>query len=512
MSQLGSLMPPAPATPQPESDWQIIKVAMLADPQMRERLLQAALRWPSESAAERTRSAAPELLDAYTPGAHEQAGLLAGLPVAVAPPNRAPVTYEQVRDFITPSYLKESSEEEWRETHRDFERAEREGVPRKVRPFPGLSPEAKGVLLALDIGTMLPAGWLKAAAAVPFAAARRVAPKAVAFGTYEATPGIGIGHLPKVAEGTEAERRAFAMDPRSKWEDWRGRDLIYRLFGMRPLPTRPATGMYQAPGGPLEINPGAAARPQIGLAGQRGQWTVDPTSRANMNAAEAVRAYIAAQDAGAWSIPFFRNKLPNSRSLFIPNKGPMTPEQMLRLKELGGQHGLPNIVDYGGGVVMTNFGGRLPEARTLATSLKGGLREKIGEIVPGSVPRRVQLDAGYIPYTEAWRAGEGSGAVTRELQRHLQEAAAALAKLDASPELRAAALAHLERDTEIAARTNQPVRADLQRAREIIAKEGFSGLWTALERGVAIPAVVLAPLMALGAREPGESGQSDDYM
>jgi hypothetical protein len=41
------------------------------------------------------------------------------------------------------------------------------------------------------------------------------------------------------------------------------------------------------------------------------------------------------------------------------------------------------------------------------------------------------------------------------------------------------------------------VREDLQRAREIIVKDGFSGLFRALQRGAALPAAVglLAPLM-----------------
>ena len=47
-----------------------------------------------------------------------------------------------------------------------------------------------------------------------------------------------------------------------------------------------------------------------------------------------------------------------------------------------------------------------------------------------------------------------------------------------------------------AAKTNQPVREDIQRAREINSREGFSGLFRALERGVALPAVAaLVPVV-----------------
>ena len=45
--------------------------------------------------------------------------------------------------------------------------------------------------------------------------------------------------------------------------------------------------------------------------------------------------------------------------------------------------------------------------------------------------------------------------------------------------------------------TGQPIRADLQRARQIIAESGFSGLFAALKSGVALPAVAFAPLLEL---------------
>ena len=44
-----------------------------------------------------------------------------------------------------------------------------------------------------------------------------------------------------------------------------------------------------------------------------------------------------------------------------------------------------------------------------------------------------------------------------------------LAKLDADPAIQQAVLALMERDAELAAKTGQPIRADPQRARPIIA-------------------------------------------
>ena len=59
-----------------------------------------------------------------------------------------------------------------------------------------------------------------------------------------------------------------------------------------------------------------------------------------------------------------------------------------------------------------------------------------------------------------------------------------LAKLDADPAIRQAVLALMERDAELAAKTGQPIRADPQRARPIIATGSCRGLFEALKKGV----------------------------
>jgi hypothetical protein len=46
-------------------------------------------------------------------------------------------------------------------------------------------------------------------------------------------------------------------------------------------------------------------------------------------------------------------------------------------------------------------------------------------------------------------------------------------------------------------RPSHPIRTDVQRARFIIANQGFNGLFAALKRGVALPALTFAPLVEL---------------
>jgi hypothetical protein len=51
--------------------------------------------------------------------------------------------------------------------------------------------------------------------------------------------------------------------------------------------------------------------------------------------------------------------------------------------------------------------------------------------------------------------------------------------------------------------SSMPIRADLQRARQIIAESGFSGLFEALKRGVALPAAAFVPLIELFQQQKG---------
>jgi hypothetical protein len=63
--------------------------------------------------------------------------------------------------------------------------------------------------------------------------------------------------------------------------------------------------------------------------------------------------------------------------------------------------------------------------------------------------------------------------------------------------MRQAVLAHMERDATTAAQTGQPIRADVQLARQIFSESGFAGLFEALKKGAAVPAVAFVPLLEL---------------
>jgi hypothetical protein len=320
----------------------------------------------------------------------------------------------------------------------------------------------------------------------------------VAYGTYEGQPGVGTGHLEPRAGAPAAERTAYARDPASLWSGESGKDIIYDGLGVPTLPTLRATGMYQSRGGSVEINPAAAARPLVPLAGEPGAQYVAPTSRALLNAVEATRAYLGAQNAGAWSTPI-PNRMGASGSLFWPHDRAMTPEQLQAAKAVGAKHGLPDPIDYGEGGVLTKFSAP-PSPRRLADALKNyGLKRELYDILPGAEPRRVQIDSGYIGFEDAWRQPMGTGAATRELRKILEDPSipGAIKKLDANPTVRQAAMVQFEQDAELALRTGQAVREDVQLARQIVGTEGFSGLFRALDRGVALPAAIVAPILTM---------------
>jgi hypothetical protein len=111
-------------------------------------------------------------------------------------------------------------------------------------------------------------------------------------------------------------------------------------------------------------------------------------------------------------------------------------------------------------------------------------------------PQRAEVASTATFHGPEFAKGYGSGAATRQLREVLQAGPNYIQKLDASPEVRQQVLGQLQRDAEYAARTNSPLRQDLQNARQIISTEGFAGLFKALDAGkIALPA--LAGLMTM---------------
>jgi hypothetical protein len=351
-------------------------------------------------------------------------------------------------------------------------------------------------------------------------------PKYTAFGTHEAIPGANTGHLEGLESAGFAERASYSNDPRSQWADEHGRDVMYDALGFYQRPINNTTGFYRNAAGVVETNPGRASRPLVGFKSDKEGKLVDDASREGMSAVEATRAYVDGQEMGAWHKMLPGQQVGVSRSASIPHAGPLTTQEMADLSEAVTPYGF-NISDTGDGVSLMNGldtgGSRGPVdgnalKKLLAEApdrgmtagkkkIQGPQRASLGAKIEGALPRAkgpidvARLDADAY-FTGLERENAGSGKATAQLLDLLEANPTILDKFDASASVRQRVLDRMTRDSDVAARTGMPLRADLQRAREIIATSGFKGLRQALQAGVVLPAVGLMVMRSAEQSEP----------
>ena len=327
------------------------------------------------------------------------------------------------------------------------------------------------------------------------AKARTVPAKA----TSERVPYVGSGHLTKVVKGSDRTKRRYSADPRASWTGEGDKDIIYEALGVKQEPTVPATGFYKPPEAPLETNPATVGAPLV----RELEGDIVPEDRAMLDAAEALRAYVDAQGAGAWHAT-----LPNAAdtemgAVFVPREGPARAEDLVSVQDLAGRYGLTDVVDTGRGVTVTNFYPGTPPGEEMASSLQTGFAGELARMLGGS-PMRVKTPSGYLPTLED--AGEaGSGIATGRLFEALQGLPPeTLAKLDESEALRQRYLSGMELDDEMARAGYGTAREDIQRARRILGEQGIRGLLDQYKGGAALPSI--AALMAAY----GLSGSGED--
>lgn len=308
--------------------------------------------------------------------------------------------------------------------------------------------------------------------------------KYTAFGTSERVPYVGSEHLSGIVGSDDATRAMYSADPRASWSP-EGRDIIIDALGGYQRSPLEATGFYTPPGGKLEINPATITRALVGVS----EGAVDPASRGMMDVAEALRGYIDAQGASAWHKPIANAKPGEMGSVFIPAEGPVSGEDLLRLRELGEPYGLTDVVDTGQGVTLTSFYPGPPSGAETGKALKGDLGVALRDVM-GSPGQRVKIDSGYQPLFELEESGPGTGVVTRALEELISRyPEVVLDKLNTEA-IRRRAMSGRALDEEIAQRGYGEARPDIQRARELIGAGGLRELFAALKRGEALPAAI----------------------
>lgn len=326
--------------------------------------------------------------------------------------------------------------------------------------------------------------------------------KYTANATYEQVPYSTSGHLEGIGAGDEAIRREYSQQPSLSWTGNSDRDMLYDALGAYQSPTIGATGVYTPPGGSLETNVAFNAQPLVGLT----EGGVDPASRGMLDFAETLRGYLGAQGASAWHKTLTNVPAGQQGSVLIPAEGPVPAETLVELGNLGGKYGVPDFVDTGKGVTMTNFDPEVgpPSGAATGRNLKGDFGGGIQDIM-SSDPLRVKVDSSYIPLLEAGSdAGQGvagSGYATDKLLSMAARYPIAAKKLE-SGNIQARAVRQADLDEDYAARGFGATREDIQTARRIFSERGFEGLREARRQGVALPGI--AALLSLYGLEGGE--------
>jgi hypothetical protein len=363
-------------------------------------------------------------------------------------------------------------------------------------------------------------------------------PKYAAAGTYEAIPGAGTGHLEGIVGAPAELRAAYSSDPRSSWtllseqeRAWRdllpehlrvadNRDVLYDAAGMYPVRSKNATGFFRpSPGAPLETNPAFVARPLVDLTNSPAGSVMTEGSQRTMDAVEALRSYLDAQNAGAWHKTLPAGRTREATSMRVPMNRQLSEGEVRSLADLVEPRGF-GVVDTGDGVTLLNFGEGPSSGADLAKLIKGsketpGLGSQIEDVLPDATGPldRVRVNSGYVMQDEGFNPllraeNAGTGRATAALERYLTDPAvpALLDKLDADPRLRQAALDRFTRDADYAQQLGTATREDIQRARQIIAERGLKGLFEAARQGAVLPVLAIGILGGAAATAPQNEG------
>jgi len=296
------------------------------------------------------------------------------------------------------------------------------------------------------------------------------------YGTHERTPGLKPDHLPAVAAGDERVRVAYAAGPGSWWQRADGRDQLHASQPGRVDVTEPTIGVYEE-----QFNPGQAAKTRVHTSGPKGRRVVDKPSKRKMMGTEGFRAYIDAQDAGAWTAIIRGQTIRhnNAYKVTLP-EGMRTPEGLRAVREAAR---MPHIIHLGGpDVIVTDFGSKAGLSARESRVVDERVRALTGS---GAVPVRREGDI--VSYEKQWLKGEGSEAATRKMLHVLDDDQ--IQAFD-TPEIRQVALNRFEQDASESLRLGTPLRQDIQMARWIFGHSGFKGLRDALGKGI-LPAAAV---------------------
>jgi hypothetical protein len=320
-----------------------------------------------------------------------------------------------------------------------------------------------------------------------------------ATATYEVVPGALTGHLDGIVGARRGVRKAYTDNMFSKWTDRTGQDIAFAAAGVKSLPSRPMTGVFDF-AGRLETNPGIAVRTLLGrVRGQGRESRIHAETMDGVKKAESIRSYLDVQNAwAAHSITATARKSERT-SLFIPMRDKLSPAQAKALSQQAAKTDMA-VVDTGRGFLVINEGNRAAMVGAMRGGLGLSVKRMVGDGLAGS-PRSVKFRGDYVP-NEFGAQHAGTGVATSQLRDRLGGRNAVYPD---TPDLRNKAFTSLVRDETFIAKGIGAPRADIQRAREIVSKEGLGGLFAALDRGIALPALAVTAGGGLAVKKQSET-------
>lgn len=311
----------------------------------------------------------------------------------------------------------------------------------------------------------------------------------MAYLTNEAVTGQSVGHLPGMTGWDLAERVGYTDAVRKLT----GRDPTLealQLFAKDPITT---VGQYTNKAGLLEQNPGWADPVLAAFVGGKGgrQFSLPASDRSALDMSAHIGGYVRGQEAGAWS-------------RFVPERGGMkagemnavalrnpTPAQREQVAAFVKQSGI-DMIDQGDQLLLTKFGGTpLNATETSKAMNRSGISTRSGQLYRGllesNAPDTMGNLVGTGKYTEALLEKIGRSGINKVWER-----------LDAS-RWSSVADAMNKLDKSVSEIKNVPLRDDLMKARDIIAKTGISGLrdYVAKFGSSGLPALAAVGLLPL---------------
>jgi hypothetical protein len=303
--------------------------------------------------------------------------------------------------------------------------------------------------------------------------------------TYESVSSPVTGHLQGLLDAPFEERLKYTFDPRGSWDtSASGRDIGYTVSGLLPGESSYTVGRFKD-----SANPAFVARPVIGTeTTATGERVMTPGSEGALNAVEASRAYFDAQEAAAWHKLMPAKNADAYTGVTIDFGREFTKSDMEKVAPLFESKGYYIASAPDGVTIMTNR--NTPVGKEFSNDIRQILKNN-KNIFSKTKTDFGALKSKYIDYGDAWSSG-APGSVTKELLKYIDAAPITGSKLEGSQLYRDTVKARTARDLAAEKSGLGKVRADMVRAREIFAKDGWAGLRKAAEAGI-VPAVFLSP-------------------